>query len=370
VATAANGTGLLSPSSFSRDIDQHAKIVTTYHANFEIQRELGRSTLVKAAYVGSFGRHLGENVQLNTVPYGAEFLPQNQNPQTNTPLNDNYFRPYMGYGNVPMQIWEGNSSYHSLQLQATRRYSKGIQYGVVYTHSKAMDYSEGDSTTSGGVAHYLNRSVWNYGLAGYDRPNIFTFYFLLDVPKLSKLLPNPIIKAVFDGWQLSDITSFISGAPLAVSIGTSPSVNFVGGGDGSRPIMLANPNLPSGQRSVNTWYNVAAFGEPVPVAPGSCTSAGCPALTIQNIGDMPAMPIRGPGVNNFQTSVFKNIRIKERLNVQLRMEAYHTFNHTQFSGVGTSIQYNAAGVNTTAAAGTITSARDPRYLQLALRMMF
>jgi hypothetical protein len=370
VATAANSTGLLSPSNFSRDIDQHAKIVTTYHANFEIQRQLGASTLVKAAYVGSFGRHLGENVQLNTVPYGAEFLPQNQNPQTNTPLNDNYFRPFGGYGNVPMQIWEGNSSYHSFQFQATRRYAHGIQYGVNYTRSKAMDYSEGDSTTSGGVAHYLNRAVWNYGLAGYDRPNILTFYFLWDIPRLSKVLPNPIVKAIFDGWQLSDMTSFISGAPLAISISTSPSVNFAGGGDGSRPLMVANPNLPSGQRNISHWYNVAAFAEPIAMSPSACNAAGCPPVTIANIGDMPAMPIRGPGVSNFNTSLFKNFRLQERFNFQLRMEAYNTFNHTQFSGVGTSIQYNAGGVNTTTAAGTITSARDPRYLQLAMRVTF
>jgi hypothetical protein len=370
VANAANTTGLLSPSNFSRDIDQHAKIVTTYHANFEIQRQIGISTLVKAAYVGSFGRHLGENVQLNTVPYGAEFLPQNQNPQTNSPLNDNYFRPYMGYGNVPMQIWEGNSSYHSLQLQATRRFSKGIQYGVVYTRSKAMDYIEGDSTSSSTVAHYLNRSVWNYGIAGYDRPNIFTFYFLLDVPKLSRLLPNAFVKAVFDGWQISDTTSFISGAPLAVTMSESPSVNFAGGGDLSRPLMVGNPNLPGGQRGVNNWFNVAAFAEPIPMSPSSCNAAGCPPVTIANIGDMPSMPIRGPAVNNWNTSVFKNFRVKERYSFQLRMEAYNTFNHTQFDKVGTSVQYNAAGINNTAAFGTITSARDPRYLQLALRMWF
>jgi hypothetical protein len=116
VATAANGTGLLSPSSFSRDIDPRAKAVTSYHANFGIQREIGRGTLIDVGYVGSFGRHLGEKVDLNTVPYGAEFLPQNQNPQTNTPLADNYFRPYMGYGSIPQQIFEGNSSYHSLQV--------------------------------------------------------------------------------------------------------------------------------------------------------------------------------------------------------------------------------------------------------------
>ncbi len=114
--------------------------------------------------------------------------PQNQNPQTATPLNDNYFRPYPGYGNIPMQIWDGNSSYHSLQLQARRLSRTAFQYGVVFTFSKAMDYSEGDSTTSGGVAQYLSRTIWNYGLAGYDRSNVLTFFFLWDVPRLSRVL--------------------------------------------------------------------------------------------------------------------------------------------------------------------------------------
>jgi hypothetical protein len=166
------------------------------------------------------------------------------------------------------------------------------------------------------------------------------------------------------------MTSFISGQPLAITISESPSINFAGGGDGSRPLMIANPNFPSSQRNVNTWYNVAAFAEPIAMSPTACNAAGCPPVTIANIGDMPAMAIRGPGVNNWNTSLFKNFRVKERYNFQLRMEAYNTFNHTQFSGVGTSIQYNASGVNTTTAAGTITSARDPRYLQLAMRMTF
>jgi hypothetical protein len=371
VATAANGTGLLAPSDFSRDIDPHAKTVTSYHANFEIQRSVGWKTVLKVAYVGSFGRHLGEVVQLNQVPYGAEFLPKNQNPQTNTPLSDNYFRPFMGYGNIPQQIFEGNSSYHSLQVQLDRRFSRGLQYGVVYTRSKAMNYAEGDSTTgANGVARVLDRRVWNYGVAGYDRPNIFTFHFLYDVPRLSRFLPNPVVKAVFDGWQISDITSFISGAPMAISMTTNPSVNFTGGGDGARPLMVANPNLPSDQRSFNQWYNVAAFAEPIPINPKSCTNAGCPPITVANIGNMPAMAIRGPGVANWNTSVFKNVRVRERWNVQLRAEAYNTFNHTQFSGVDTTIQFNAAGQNTRLTSGNVTSARDARVMQFAVRVQF
>jgi outer membrane receptor protein involved in Fe transport len=375
VATAANGTGLLSPSSFSRDIDPYAKTVTAYHASVGIQRDLGWGAVLDAAYVGSFGRHLGEVIQLNTVPYGAEFLPQNQNPQTNTPLNDNYFRPYPGYGNIPDQIFQGNSSYHSLQVQVNRRFTKGLQFGVVYTRSKAMDYAEGDSTTSPSgttneVAMYLNRKVWNYGLASYDRPNILTFHFLWDVPRLSRIAPNRVVRAIFDNWQLSDITSFISGAPLSITMDTSPSVNFTGGGDGARPLMVGNPNLPAGQRSFNQWFNVGAFAEPTPMNPAACTSAGCPPITIANIGDMPEKPIRGPGVNNWNASLFKNFIIKERFRFQFRAEAYNTFNHTQFSGVDTTIQYNAAGQNIRSSSGQITSARDPRIMQFAMRVIF
>ena len=367
VATAANTTGLVSPSSFSRDINPYGKNNTSYQANLGIQRDIGWGTVIDIAYVGSFGRHLGENTQLNVVPYGAEFLPQNQNPQTNTPLSDNYFRPYPGYGNIPYQIFEGNSSYHSLQIQAHRRFIHGLQFGIVYTHSKAMDYAEGDSTTSVAVATYLSRKTYDYGLAAYDRPDVFTFHFLYDIPKLSHLVRNKFVGAVFDGWQISDITSFISGAPSTISMGTSPSVNFTGGGDPVRALMVGNPN---GPKTFTQWYNVAAFAEPVPVNPKLCTNSGCPPMTWLNFGNAPQMPIRGPGVSNWNTSLFKNFTVKERLRFQFRAEAYNTFNHPQWSSVNTTITFNANGVNTNAQAGQVTAARDPRIMQMALRLMF
>jgi len=367
VAAAANTTGLLSPSSFSRDIDPYGKTNTSYQANFGIQRDLGWGTVLDVAYVGSFGRHLGENTQLNLVPPGAEFLPKNQNPQTNTPLNDNYFRPYPGYGTIPQQIFEGNSSYHSLQVQAHRRFTRGLNFGIVYTHSKAMDYAEGDSTTSAAVATYVSRRTYSYGVAGYDRPDIFTFHFLWDLPKFSRHMPNKMLGAVLDGWQISNITSFISGAPATISMGTSPGVNFTGGGDPVRALLVGDTR---GPKTFNQWFNVAAFAEPVAVDPKTCTNNGCPPMTWLNYGNAPVMPVRGPGVSNFNTSMFKNFVVKERLRFQFRAESYNTFNHTQYSGMNTSITFNAAGVNTNAAAGQITSARDPRVMQMALRLMF
>jgi hypothetical protein len=371
VATAANGTGLLSPSSFSRDIDPLAKTVTAYHANFGIQRQIGWGTVLDVSYVGSFGRHLGQNRQLNTVPFGAQFLPQNQNPQTNTPLNDNYFRPFPGYGNIPQQIFDGNSSYHSLQVTANRRFAKGLQFGVAFTHSKAMNYADGDSTTgSNTVPRYLDRRFRNYGLAAYDRPDVLTFHFLWDVPKLSRLLPNPIVRALADGWQVSDITSFIPGKPLAITMNNSPSVNFTGGGDAAVPLMVGNPNLSRDERTFDRFFDVAAFAVPTKIDPTKCTASGCPPITFLNYGNSPRQPIRGPGVGNWNIAVYKTLFVRERVQLKFRAEAYNAFNHSQFDGVDTTIQFNAAGQNTRASSGQINSSRDPRIMQFALRLNF
>ena len=375
VASAYNSSGLLSPSSFSRDIDPHAKTVTSYQANFGIQRQLGWGTVLDVAYVGNFGRHLGEVIQLNNVPYGADFLPSSQNPQGGT-LNENFYRPYPGYNGIPQQIFQGNSSYHSLQVQVQRRFAKSIQFGIAYTRSKAMDYAEGDSTStsgeggSNGVATYLNRAVWNYGVANYDRPNILAVHFVWTLPKASRLWNNRFMRTVFDDWQLSDMNVWESGIPLGISMGESPSINLTGGGDGARPLMVGNPKTHGPQGAFLNWFNAAAFAEPVQYAGGSCPATGCPPLTVANVGDMPTFPIRGPVMNNFNNALFKYFHFKERFMLTFRAEAYNTFNHTQWSGVDTTITYNAQGVNTRASTGNITSARDPRIMQFALRLQF
>ena len=378
VANAFNGTGLLSPSSFSRDIDPHHKTVTSYHANFGIQRDLGHQTMLDVAYVGSFGRHLGEVVQLNAIPYGDNLLPKNQNPQTGSPLADNYIRPFQGYANIPQQIFEGNSSYHSLQVTANRRFSHGLQFGVAFTHSKAMGYAEGDSTSTSGtpsgasnqVARFLDRKIANYGLMSYDRPNVLTFHFLWDVPRLGKLVPNPLVKAIFDGWQISDITSFIPGSALNITMTTNPTVTYWSEGDGATALVVGNPNLSRDQRTVTRWFNVAAFAEPVPITAAQCASGTCPQWTYNNIGNAASSLIRGPGRNNWNTSIFKNFKLGERFTMQFRAEAYNTFNHTQFNAVDTTVQFNASGAQTRSSSGNVTSARDPRIMQFALRLSF
>jgi hypothetical protein len=80
---------------------------------------------------------------------------------------------------------------------------------------------------------------------------------------------------------------------------------------------------------------------------------------------------RGPGLNNFNVSLFKNLIVGEKFRFQLRAEAYNSFNHTQFNAVNVAAKWNyTTGLVTAAQFGQITSARDPRHLQMALRITF
>ena len=79
---------------------------------------------------------------------------------------------------------------------------------------------------------------------------------------------------------------------------------------------------------------------------------------------------RGPGINNWDMSVFKNFHFSERWRGQLRVEAYNIWNHTQFTSVNTSATFNTSGVQTNGAFGNYTAAANPRQLQLAARIMF
>lgn len=87
--------------------------------------------------------------------------------------------------------------------------------------------------------------------------------------------------------------------------------------------------MPKDKRSISQYFNSAAFGPP------RCTNTG-----IACIGNAGAVVARGPGINNWDLSLFKNIKFTERLSLQFRAEAYNAFNHTQFDNVDTTPKWD------------------------------
>src|SRR5262245_25479633 len=112
--------GTISPSGFSHVLNRSNKPPSGYNARLVIQRNIGFETVVDVAYVGSFGRHIGQTTDINMLPYGTKFLASNLDPTNgNKPYTDDYLRPYQGYGSIK---W--------LQMQVRRRFSHGLQFGA------------------------------------------------------------------------------------------------------------------------------------------------------------------------------------------------------------------------------------------------
>jgi len=346
--------GLDFPSA-TTGFDRARPLARIMNYSFGIQQEVGFETVVDVSYVGSLGRHLVQGRDLNAVPFGSNFLAPNQDPtNANRPLPASFLRPYIGYNNINYFAYDGNSSYHSMQVTANRRFVNKVQFGFAWTWSKAMDYVDADQAL---ISTVVSPRVWNYGKAGSDRTHVVKLSWIWDLPKASRLWNNPVLRRVFDDWQMSGIMSMISGAPLGVNATLISTTDITGSPThaAARPMVIANPLLPKGDRTFGRNFNTTAFAPPI----------------IGMAGNAAKDVFRGPGINNWDMSLFKNIPLPgERVRLQFRGEAYNAFNHTQFSNVDINARFDAQGGQTNARFGEFIAARNPRRIQLALRLSF
>lgn len=344
-------TGAIFPNS-QQAYDANGKVPSLYKYSFGIEQALPSQMVLNVNYVGNEGRHLFQTVNINTLPYGARFLPQNQDPTTGTALPDEFLRPYVGYGDITENLNNGTSNYNGLQAGLTRRFTRGLELGVAYTWAKALGYGGQDSDP---LPLYRPARAWAYGPTFYDQTHMFVTNFIWDLPKASKFMPNSVVRHVLDDWQFGGVVNFSSGLPQTVSINTTDNADITGGGDGVRPNVVAQPQLPHGQRSFDRWFNTAAFARPAQGSPG----------------DSSVRPIRGPGVNDWDLTISKLFPLwSESSNLEFRTELYNAFNHTQFQAVDTNALFDPAGNQVNADFGHVTATRPPRVIQLALRLRF
>lgn len=306
---------------------------------------LASTGVLSATYVGFVSRNGPYNFNRNEVPYGAEFLPQNQDPTAGTPLPDDYFRPYPGYSSINDSEWGNNANYNSLQITLNRRMSQGLSYGIAYTYSKALD--DRKSTT------YLPYSL-TYGPSSNDMRNRLTPFWVWELPKASSHWNNGFSRWALDSWEISGIASFVSGQPMNVNLSTTNNKNITGGSDGAQVTLTGNPVLPKSQRTFDHYFNPNVFGLPATGQIGTAWNGAA---------------FYGPGVNNWDIVVAKHFRFEERVDTQLRLEMYNAFNHSQWSNVNNTALFDpSTGDQVNSALGMITADRGPRIMQLALRI--
>ena len=346
VANLSAVPGLIGPPSTTY-ADPNAKLPYATSWSLGIQRSVGFSSVLSVSYVASASRFARYSFNKNEVPYGAEFLPQNQDPVAGTPLPDDYYRPYPGYSSISDAEWGDNANYNSLQATFNRRMTHGLEYGVSYTYSKALD--DRRSTT------YVPTSM-TYGPSGNDMRNRITPNWVWDLPNAGKRWNNVLSRSVLDNWEVSGIASFISGQPMSVGLSTTNGENITGGGDGAHVIIAGNAVLPKSKRTFNQYFNPNVFALPAVGQIGNAWNGA---------------QFYGPGVNNWDIALTKKVRIQDRTDIELRTETYNTFNHPQWSSVNSTAQFDpSTGNQVNSALGMITGDRGPRIMQLALRINF
>ncbi len=383
-----------------------SKVPTVYSFSVGVQRDIGWSTILDVAYVGTRSRHNPRQTNLNAIPYGAMFLPENQDPtrfggtipavEPNLPraysdaglrftgvnaVNLNLLRPFPGHGNMRWRLFDSRAAYDALQVSVNRRFSKSLQFGASYTLSRAETDAAGVTDNT----HPFDTRRYDYALANFDRTHYFVANYVWNVPGASRLLGGGrAARLLLDGWTLSGISWMASGNPVELGL-TIQGVNVTqrllgtdssGTSGGLQPRSRVTGDPVNGDGTIN----VSAFAVP----------------GIGDIGPYDRFYLRNPGFHTHDLSVFKNIPSGGRRYLQIRIEMFNVFNIVQYSArnlatnvtnaagqtgaaifndyTGLTITNNMRPPGSTEVLGTYfgeySAARDPRIIQLGVKLYF
>jgi hypothetical protein len=348
------------------DPDIHTPLVRQY--NIGIQYQLARTWVLEVGYVGSSGINLVDTYHA----YNVASLASPGNPvnglTTNSVENANARVAYLGYvsGGLTGTAFDGKSNYNSLQVTARKQFSHGLTFQASYTWSK--DLGDTDATlasASSGNSGLPTSMSQQYGPVYFARPQRFIINYSYELP-LGK--HDGAMGYLLNGWQWSGVTTLQGGSPLTITDSNGGTIYGTSTTAVSRAQMcpgatygsvLSNGSVTSrlgGNSGGNGYFNASAFCDADLPVIGDGTGYGNSGVGI----------VLGPGQFNFDTSLTKTTRFREKHIVQFRAEFFNFFNHPQFGNPALTAQPSAA-----ATFGEITTTTvNPRVMQFALKYNF
>ena len=365
------GPGIAQPCTTyaPQGVQSNAKTPTVQEWNFTIEQQLSHDTVLRVAYVGSFGYHGYVSVDPNDIPAqicatptcvsggtpgttkGSVMQGQQYIPVTTRP------NPYLGAG----FFWytEGNSSYNSLQTEVSKRLSHGLQLRGNFTWSKDLDMNSGltGAQSNNQAQMILDRNDlrrdWGPSALNITAQSSISARYELPFGAGKQFLSGAggIEKKLVSGWQVNAIATLLSGFPFTPQVGSNRS----GDGDTRNPDRPSlNPAFtgPVVTGNPNQWFNPNAFILP----------------TAGTYGNLGRGVYTGPGLADVDLSIFKTTGITERASLQFRAECFNVANHVNF-GTPNAIVFSGANVSSTAGLIT-TTATTSRQIQLGLKLIF
>jgi hypothetical protein len=327
----------------------------TQEWSLDIQREISPKLLLDIGYYGNTSTHMPGFVDINQPLPGAYVTalgPYGVTPPVNyaTTPQLNYIRPYRGYDAINSFETIFSSNYNGLQIALQKRFGTNSFMNVNYTYSHALTDGPGDFATPQNAYDIAAE----YGPAHFDRRHIFGANFAYYLPWYKN--QRGVAGHILGGWEVSGIISAYTGLPYTVyQFFEDPAGQGVVDGNTwatGRPDQIANPNKASATsdpiHSFGQWFNTRAFA----LVPSNQARPG----------DASSGDVRGPGLQRWDLSLFKNTKITERVTTQFRAETFNVFNHTNPDSISSNFSSGLFG--------QVLSTRDPRIMQLALKIYF
>ena len=307
-------------------------------SNLGIQHEF-HSFLISGQYIANLGRKLtAGNLSINQIP--PALLGKSGNLQS--------LRPFPQFTGVTLDSPNlGSSTYHAFLLRVERRYRNGLQLLFNYTFSKMLDNVNALTDFGGepGYEDYYNRRL-DKAISPLDLTHNASMSLVYDLPwgPGRRWLSTGLLGKMIGGWELSTLTTIHSGPVFGVTTQTNTCNCFSSGAQ--RANIIGDPTLPSGQQTVQHWFNTAAFAQP---------AANTFGTAARSVG-------RSPGAATVDMGMSKNFQVNERIRIQFRGELFNSLNRANFGVPATA--FGAAGF------GSITTAAPARVIQLALKVYF
>jgi hypothetical protein len=367
------GAGLVNAVSSPSLVGSQGKIKTTYSEQFNLSTEyaLRNDLVATVGYVGSLGRHLATSFDRN----GPLAL-------ISPSLNSQSVRPFPGLQGVDYTVYEGVSSYNSLQGKLEQRYANGLNFLATYTYSHSLD----DAPTqlgSNGDGGFRNANITgigaDYSNSPWDTRHRVTLNGTYELPfgrNKHYLNQSGPLDYLVGGWSSTMVFRAQTGQPFTV-MGDNTSVN----GATARAILVGNPFKAGGSpnptnpgvvcptkvRTVANWFNPCAFANPPDGSLITGTQQITGAAALAYLGGVRNQAY-GPGYERIDMSLFKTFRVLREQNVQFRTDIFNLLNTPAYGTPSGTIGSNGGVISSTRSLQTYSP--DARFFQFALKYLF
>ncbi len=328
---------------FGSFINMPASMPTAYiqQWNLVVERQVWKNLLLKASYLGNKSTHLWNQTEGNPAVFTGASTSTVANTNSRRVLNRQNPSPTAGglVGSIAQADPSGTANYNALILSANKRYSQNFSILANYTYAHCLDIA--DNANDLAFPQYQNptNAAGEYGNCNYDHRHIFNTSIVATSPSKWK---DAWTRRLLSDWELSAIISSYSGDWINPSSGADNSRTGIGN---DRPNYVKSSRL--GTRTITKWFDTTAF-TPNPIG---------------TFGNAHRNSILGPGYVDLDLGFSRRFKFTETRDFQFRAESFNVLNHTNLLDPGSNL-------SATATYGRVTSAADPRIIQLSAKIHF